>query len=137
VKVQIRAGEPLLTPAEQAYAERAALMSLGRFGSRVSLVSISVAAVDDGRFPGVVERQVAIRIDGACRLVVPERAAAFELALLRALDRARRTLERDAERFGRRRGQAGGPARVSGPVVTASSRRPRARASIAEEDNVQ
>lgn len=104
VKVELRNDEVPVGAEEQLYAERATRLTLGRFGARISQISISVGP-GGANVPGDAEgsradaRQVAVRVDGRCRLLVLETDRTFESALVRALDRARRYLERDGARM--------------------------------------
>ena len=108
MKVELRSEQVTVGLEQQMYAERAAHLTLGRFGPRISQISISVgpggpSLASDPDGPPADDRQVAVRLDGKCRLLVLETDRTFESALVRALDRARRYLERDTARLAVRR----------------------------------
>jgi hypothetical protein len=103
VKVELRSDALTVGTEQQVYAERAARLTLGRFGPRISQIWISVGPggsppADDPGAVAAADRQVAVRLDGKCRLLVLETDRTFESALIRALDRARRYLEREPAR---------------------------------------
>jgi hypothetical protein len=131
MRIEVRAGIGRLGDGQRTHVERAAALALGRFAPRIPLVCVTVAdAADAG--DAAPERRVSVRLDGPWRLLVLERDPSLETALRRALDRARRYLERETARRLWRRAPHGSD-RVAPPLPTRPSHHDRGLAATGDD----